>query len=106
MERQEFLDRLTAIGTCESDEERRALLAEIHTESEQLFNSNDELSAANTQLESDMESLRAANMKLFLQVGTSKSPEQKKKDETGIEDEPPKEKRKFKDLFNETGGIK
>lgn len=106
MDKQEYLDRLTEIGTCESDEERRALIAEIHSEAERLYDSNSELSANNTQLENDMESLRAANMKLFLQVGERRTPADIKRDETGIKDEPPKEKRNFTDLFNEKGEIK
>ena len=106
MDKKDFLDKLTQIGTIESDEERRVLLAEIHAESEQLYDSAEKLSATNKKLAEDMESLRTANMKLFLQVGEQKSPEQKLKDSTGIHNEPPKAKLTFENLFNEKGELK
>ena len=106
MDKKDYLEKLAQIGTIESDEERRVLLAEIHAEAEQLYASKEELSVANKKLNEDMESLRSANMKLFLQVGEQKSPEQKLKDSTGIDHEPAKAKLTYENLFNEKGELK
>ena len=104
MQKQEFLDKITEIGTCEDDVKRRELLTALSEECEKDYDNISSLSETNKNLLDDNEKLRSANMQLFLRVGESKSKGEKLKDETGIE--PEKETRKFEDLFNEKGEIK
>lgn len=98
--KQEFLDRLQAIGTCEDEVERRNLLSDLSEDGATIYDEFDTADAARKTAEEDNEKLRAANMKLFLRVGDHQEPEKP----AGTE--PPKEKRKFEDLFNEKGDIK
>lgn len=105
MTKDEYLEKLKEIGTCEDDVQRRTLLAEITDEITNIFDDHDKLSEANKKYETDNEKLREANMKLFLQVGGGKTDQETKKDQTGI-DQKEQEKRKFEDLFDEKGGLK
>ena len=105
MEKQEFISRMTAIGTCDNDVERRELISALREEVEKDYDNIETLTTANKTLSDDNETLRSANMKLFLRVGESKDEGERIKDNTGIDDKP-KEKRKFEDLFDEKGGIK
>ena len=104
MDKQAFLDRITEIGTCDDDVQRRTLLAELSEESEKVFDAFASATETSTNLAADNEKLRAANMKLFLRVGEAKDQGEVEKDRTGLEQ--PKEKLKFEDLFNEKGGLK
>lgn len=104
MDKQAFLDRITAIGTCEDDVQRRELLAALSEESEKVFEAYATATEASTNLAADNEKLRAANMKLFLRVGEAKDQGEVEKGRTGLEQ--PKEKLKFEDLFDEKGGLK
>lgn len=106
MEKKEFIDTLTEIGTCEDETRRRDLLATLNTEASTLFDNNATLTTQNASLTSDNENLRAANMKLFLQVGQQKDTAEKMKDTTGIQQEQPAKKKSFNDLFDEKGGLK
>lgn len=103
MDKKAFQDKITEIGTCEDDVRRRELLAELSDEGAADYDRMAELTAQNEAHTKDNEALREANMKLFLRIG-SKSREEGVKDEYGAE--PPKEKLKFEDLFNEKGGLK
>ena len=105
MEKQEFLDLMNSIGTCEDEVERRELIASAIEGASSDYDSLAELTTKNETLTSDNEKLRDANMKLFLRVGESKTDAESNKDRTGLEDKTPK-KLDFKDLFNEKGGIK
>lgn len=102
MDKQQYLDTLTEIGTCEDATRRRELLANLHTESSTLFDNNAALTTANKTLTDDNENLRSANMKLFLQVGSNKTDEQRKKDTTGVVETPDK-KLTYEDLFKDGG---
>lgn len=105
MDKQEFITRMTAIGTCTDDVQRREFISALREEAESDYDRIDTLTAQNETLSNDNETLRSANMKLFLRVGSSKDEGERSKDETGIDDKP-KDKRKFDDLFNEKGEIK
>lgn len=105
MDRQEFLNTLTEIGTCENEVERREKLSSLHDEVEKLYTDNETLTTQNKTLTDDNETLRSANMKLFLRVGEQKTEAQIKKDTTGIEAKP-ETKRNFSDLFDDKGGLK
>lgn len=105
MERQEFLDTLTQIGTCEDEATRRQLLTSLQDETTKLFDSNATLTETNSTLTESNERLRDANMKLFLQVGERKSDKEVIENSTGIKTKEPT-KREFKSLFDEKGGLK
>lgn len=98
--KQEYKDRLQQIGTCEDDVERRTLLSDLAEEGAAIFDAYDTAEAARLAAVADNEKLREANMKLFLKVGDHKEPDRPP------ELDPPKEKRKFENLFNEKGEIK
>ena len=88
----ELINKITEVGTTEDDVTRRSLLTEIETEVTELHNSNTTLTEQNSTLTDDIQRVREENMKLFLKVSEEREPEENKK-------EPPKEKRKFEDLF-------
>lgn len=101
MEREEYMQLITNIGTCEDEAQRRAMLTQLTDEVSSIFNLNEQLTQQNTSLSEQINDVQAANMKLFLQVQDQKG------GSGGIDKpEPPKEKRKFSDLFDEKGAIK
>ena len=100
MEKQEILDRLEEIGTCEDEVQRRTLLTEIRDSVSEVFESNTSLEEQNSKLTTENERILGENMKLFLRVSEHREP-----DKPHTKDEP-KEKRSFKNLFDEKGGIK
>jgi len=99
MNKQEYTERLQAIGSEADETQRRELIAQLIEDGGADYDSFATASAERDQLRSDNETLREANMKLFLRVGTKQDPDPKPGD-------PPKQKPKFEDLFNEKGGIK
>lgn len=99
MDKNEFLSRIQAIGSCEDESQRRELLTQLQESAEQDYDERDTLRQTNEQLTTDNETLRSANMKLFLRIGDHKGTEQP----GGMEE---KQKREFKDLFNEKGELK
>lgn len=101
MNKETFLERIKEIGTCEDDVKRREILSDVSTEIEKIYDDYDLLKTSNDKYIKDNETLREANMKLFLKVG-----ETKKINETPTFNEPPKDKLKFEDLFNEKGELK
>lgn len=105
MEKEEILELIKTTGTCEDEATRRENLTTLADEVNALFENNEQLTKNKTDFEKEVESLREANMKLFLKVSEQKSESERKKDDTGIKDEPA-EKRKFENLFDEKGGIK
>lgn len=101
MTKEDFISRLTAIGTCGDDAERRELLATL---GEDVGKDYDDLAAAvadRERLTDDNERLRDANMKLFVRVGDPAKPAPNNNPNNDK-----KEKPRFEDLFNEKGGIK
>lgn len=105
MEKKDFLDRITEIGSCDDDVKRRELLAQLSDEASKDYDTLTALTETNETLKNDNETLRDANMKLFLRVGEEKTDAERVKNETGV-DGSKNEKRSFDDLFNEKGGIK
>ena len=99
MNRQEFTERLQAIGTTEDETQRRELIAQLIEEGGNDYDDHAAAVAARDQALADNEDLRAANMKLFMRVGDPKKPD--------VDPNPnAPEKRKFENLFNEKGGLK
>ena len=103
MTREEFMNQITAIGTCEDDVQRRSLLADLQTEASSLYDTNENLTNTNQTLTQDNEDLRSANMKLFLQIGNPEGNDGQNQNKGG---QNPPEKRSFENLFDEKGGIK
>ena len=104
MQKDELLQKLVEVGTCEDDVERRTMLTEISDSVGKVFDEYETASSTITTLNEtinknndDMEKLRKANLDLFLRVGDPKKTEQSVTNtSTGNEEEP---KRKFEDLF-------
>lgn len=100
MEKQEFLNHITAIGSCDDDVQRRELLTQLSEEATKDYDRLSELTASNQSLQNDNETLRSANMKMFLRLGEERNAD----NDTGIKNEPTKA-RSFDDLFNAKGEL-
>lgn len=99
MDKAEFLSKITEIGTCEDDATRRALLTDLSDNVSPIFDNVDTLTQTNSDLTAANQELQEKNMQLFLKVGESRQPNEPEVD-------PPAEKRKFENLFNEKGELK
>ena len=102
MDKEEFLNKIKEIGTCEDDAERRTMLAELNDKVGAVFDENISLTETNKSVIDDNEKLRSANQKLFLMVGADKPENQRVEDQTGLKQETT-EPRKFENLFNNKG---
>lgn len=105
MDKKEFSELITKIGTCTDDVERRTLLTQLNDDASKVFDDQETLNTTITSLNEkltktseDLEKAQKANMDLFLRIGSNKTPEEINKGSLGGDDEP-KEKRKFEDLF-------
>lgn len=110
MGKDEILKRITDIGTCEDDVERRNLLTSLSEDITKVFDENETnlntIDTLNTTIKENNEKitkLRESNMDLFLKVSEGNKEDN---DPTGETPEDIKEKRKFEDLFDEKGGLK
>ena len=101
MLKEDFERRMSEIGTCEDDVERRTLIANLTTDVISDYSERDSLAEQVETLNADLDKTRQANMDLFLQVTAKKEP-----DDPHPEPEPEPEKKKFSDLFDEKGAIK
>lgn len=99
MNKQEFNEKLTAIGTCEDEAQRRGLIADLMEEGGKIYDEHAAAVQQRDQFAVNNEELRAENKRLFMRVGDHQEPAQPKGQE-------PKTKRSFADLFNEKGGLK
>lgn len=104
MDRDEILERINNIGTCEDEAQRRTLLDSLRDDINTVFDENQNLTEERDNLTNANESLRACNTDLFLQLGDKKKSD--KVDDTGLEKEDPVEPKKFEDLFDEKGEFK
>jgi len=101
MNKEEFLESIKTLGTCEDDVERRTILADLSEKVSEVFDSSDSYKDLYEKSNADNEKLREANMKLFLRVG--------EKEEPGTQvtpQEPQKQELKFEDLFDDKGMLK
>ena len=105
MDKETFIEKIKAIGTCEDEAERRTMLAELSEETGKVFDENISLTATNKSVIDDNEKLRSANQKLFLMVGADKPENERVEDQTGLKQETT-EPRKFENLFNNKGELK
>jgi regulator of replication initiation timing len=105
MDKETLISRITEIGTCEDEAQRRELLTAFQEEACNDYDEHETLRTANAELTQANEDLRSANMKLFLRMGEHKSQEEIAKSK-GAEIPPTEEKKDFKDLFDEKGNLK
>jgi len=98
MTKDEILQQLQQIGTCESDEERRVKLAALQDGLTADYDAHAAVVTERDNLLGANEKLREANMQLFLRVGDKNPPKS-----PGNE---PAEKLEYKNLFNEKGELK
>lgn len=98
--RDELLTKLTSIGTLENDAERRTLLTEISEDLTLVYDTNENLTKANTKYEADNKKLQEHNMKLFLKISDQTKPVPQK--ETTKEND----NLKYENLFNDKGELK
>lgn len=103
MTREEFEALIQEIGTTEDEAQRRTLLANLQNETGSIFEENETLQNSNNELTESVKNLQSENYKLFTQIG-SRTPAEANK--SFADEEPPKEKLKFEDLFDENGGLK
>ena len=106
MNKEDFLAKITEIGTETDDLKRRSLLTEISDSVISLYDTNETLNQdiglLNTNLEKvngELKDAQEYNMQLFKRVNAQNSSEGFNQSDLGIEKEP--EKRKFEDLFKE-----
>lgn len=101
MTKEEFNSRLTAIGTCADEVERRELLATLGEDVGKDYDDHAAAVADRDRLTSDNERLRDANMKMFVRLGDPEKPAP-----TNTNHDNKKDKPRFEDLFNDKGGLK
>lgn len=100
MNKEQFTERLQAIGTETDEGQRLELIAQLIEDGGADYDDHAAAITARDQAQQQVTSLQETNKKLLLRVGTKKEP-----DQPDPNNKPP-EKRSFKDLFNEKGGIK
>lgn len=102
MNRQEFIDQLNAIGTCEDATQRRDSIVALVDEANNLFDSNATLTETNQTLETANADLKEKNMNLYLRVTN----QGKGGEGNSGHNEPEEKELKYEDLFDENGGLK
>lgn len=102
MNKEDIINKIKEIGTCENEDERLSKLTDLTTDVENVFNEVDTLNTNITNLNEDLKKVnedlsiaQKANNKLFLQVTEQKSGCETPMTPQG-EDKP---KRKYEDLF-------
>lgn len=104
MKRQEFIDKLKEIGTCDDDVQRRTMLADLETEVSKDYDNLETLTTTNATLTEDNEKLRKANMDLFLHMG---KPSGENNNHNGNNNNVNTDKKRtFSNLFDEKGELK
>ena len=98
MTKQEYTERLQAIGTEADETQRRALIASLIDDGGADYDSFATTSEERDTLRRENERIREANMELFLRVGQP----QEQQSPGGA----PAEKLEYKNLFNEKGELK
>lgn len=99
MTRDEFTERLQAIGTEEDEAQRRDLIAQLIEDGGSDYDDHAAAVTARDDALHQVEELQAANKRLFLRIGAKTEPD--------VPTDPkPTEKPKYSDLFNEKGELK
>lgn len=100
MNREELSQALTDIGTVTDEAQRRNLITQVTGAVNDLFQTNETLTQANTAFEQQVQQLQGYNMELYLQVQG-----QKKKDDPIVQ-RVEKTPLKFENLFDDKGDLK
>lgn len=100
MNREELSQALTDIGTATDEAQRRNLITQVTGAVNELFQTNDTLTQANTAFEQQVQQLQGYNMELYLQV------QGQKKSDPVVKQEEEKQPLKFENLFDEKGELK
>lgn len=99
MNKQEFKDALTEIGTCEDEAKRNGLIADLMETGGQIYDDHAAAVQQRDQFAVSNEELRAENKRLFLRVGDHEEP-------AAPQPQHNTQKRSFADLFDNKGGLK
>lgn len=101
MNKEEFLESIKTLGTCEDEVERRTILADLSEKVSEVFDSSESYKDLYEKSNADNEKLREANMKLFIKTTAGDEPA------TPVTpQEPQKQELKFEDLFDDKGMLK
>ena len=110
MDKDTFLSKITEIGTCEDELQRRTLLADVCDAVSAVYDENqthqttiETLNNTITENNEKISKLNEANMNLFLRVGEQKSQSQVQMDSTGIREPGEDKKLTFEALFEKGG---
>ena len=105
MDKDNFLEKIKEIGTCEDIEEVRTKLVSLTEDVSKVYEDAqtdkatiDSLNESLKKKEEETEKLREYNMELFKRLPVSKSEEEIKADTTGIKEEPKKEFKSYEEL--------
>lgn len=101
MDKDKFLSKIQAIGTCEDDAKRRTMLAELNEDANVVFAEMETLNTTNKQYKEENDLLQSENYKLFRRVGFNKTEEQRQEDTTGVKPEEKKEYKSYDTLIKE-----
>ena len=101
MEKQDALKRITEIGKCDDEVQRRELLTQLGEELTKDYDSLALLTENNETLKKDNEELLRANQKLFQRIGADKEENHSNQNEEN-NDKP----LTYENLFNEKGELK
>ena len=112
MNKEEFIEVIQKIGTCEAEEDRRAMLTELQDKMsvvyDEIENNKTTMDALNSTIstkDEEISKLQKVNMDYFMRISSQKSEQELVKDSTGINEESTKTRR-YEDLFDEKGMIK
>lgn len=104
MNREELLNSITEIGTCEDENKRRSMLTSLTENVGKVFDEVDLLKEGSKNLENslnktkgDLETAQKYNMEMFLKLNTQKEDEGFQ-NETGIKEEPKKEYKSYSEI--------
>lgn len=108
MDKEKFLNSITAIGTCEDDVERRNMLVSLSDEATKLFETQDglnnkinELNESLTKANERVNKVQEFNMELYKRLDTQKEPGDSFENATGVKKEEPEKTKSFEELAKE-----
>lgn len=101
MNLEEMLNKLTEIGTCEDDAQRRTSITEISDEIKTIFGNNEKLTSDNAELDKQIKKVQEHNMQLYLKVQGQNA----KANDVGVGEEHGAELR-YENLFDDKGELK
>lgn len=98
MDKDTFLSKIQEIGSCENQDERLSLLTKLGEDTSKVFDDMDSLNTTLTETKEKLSKSQETNMELFLKVNEQRSQADIQNGSTGIQEEPKKEYKSYKDL--------